>query len=196
MVTPLASAGTSRLGASNRVPTLVAGERLVPLVTTALFLDYEDVFSRAERRSVTRMTKHDAEGSVNSIERGGTTPGHCTDHRCARPSLERAASGTGRLKIVTTSAAGGSPVAVVGPRDACRACVGAVLSVRELPFFRSSRASSAADVILYWQAYPPSALTSAPVMNGQASDKRNSTALPISLGVPSLWIGWAVRNIS
>jgi hypothetical protein len=37
----------------------------------------------------------------------------------------------------------------------------------------------------YWQVYPPSALTRAPVMNAHSSDKRNSTARPISSGVPS-----------
>jgi hypothetical protein len=40
----------SQLGASNRVLTLVAELRLVPLVTTALFLEYEDVLSRPEQR--------------------------------------------------------------------------------------------------------------------------------------------------
>ena len=43
----------SRLGASNRLLELVAEERLVPLVTTALFLEYEEVLKRPEQRLAT-----------------------------------------------------------------------------------------------------------------------------------------------
>lgn len=49
----------SRLGASNRILTLVAEERLVPLVTTALFLEYEDVLNRPEQRLATHMSEDD-----------------------------------------------------------------------------------------------------------------------------------------
>jgi putative PIN family toxin of toxin-antitoxin system len=49
----------SQLGASNRVLTLVAERRLVPLVTTALFLEYEDVLNRPEQRLATGMAKED-----------------------------------------------------------------------------------------------------------------------------------------
>ena len=40
----------SRRGASNEVLRLVARKRLVPLVTIALFLEYEEVLGRAEHR--------------------------------------------------------------------------------------------------------------------------------------------------
>lgn len=49
----------SRLGASNRILILVAEERLVPLVTTALFLEYEDVLNRPEQRLATHMSEDD-----------------------------------------------------------------------------------------------------------------------------------------
>ena len=49
----------SQLGASNRVLTLVAERRLVPLVTTALFLEYEDVLNQPEQRLATGMAKED-----------------------------------------------------------------------------------------------------------------------------------------
>ena len=45
----------SRLGASNRLLELVAEERLVPLATTALFLEYEEVLKRPEQRLATGM---------------------------------------------------------------------------------------------------------------------------------------------
>lgn len=45
----------SRLGASNRLLELVAEERLVPLVTTALFLEYEEVLKLPEQRLATGM---------------------------------------------------------------------------------------------------------------------------------------------
>lgn len=49
----------SRLGASNRVFELVARERLTPMATTALFLEYEDVLSRPEHRLATGMSEED-----------------------------------------------------------------------------------------------------------------------------------------
>lgn len=52
----------SRLGASNRILTLVAERRVVPLVTTALFLEYEGVLSRPEQRLATRMSEEDIAG--------------------------------------------------------------------------------------------------------------------------------------
>ena len=52
----------SQLGASNRVLTLVAEQRIVPLVTTALFLEYEDVLSRSDQRLATGMSKEDVAG--------------------------------------------------------------------------------------------------------------------------------------
>jgi putative PIN family toxin of toxin-antitoxin system len=52
----------SRLGASNRLLALVAEGRCIPLVTTALFLEYEDVLLRAEHRLATGMSERDVAG--------------------------------------------------------------------------------------------------------------------------------------
>jgi putative PIN family toxin of toxin-antitoxin system len=57
----------SQLGASNRIFTLIAGGRLMPLVTTALFLEYEDVLNRAEQRLATGMTKEDILGFLAAL---------------------------------------------------------------------------------------------------------------------------------
>jgi putative PIN family toxin of toxin-antitoxin system len=46
----------SQLGASNRILSFVAAQRIVPLVTTALFLEYEDVLNRAEQRLATGLS--------------------------------------------------------------------------------------------------------------------------------------------
>jgi putative PIN family toxin of toxin-antitoxin system len=52
----------SRLGASNRVLFEVAEERCTPLVTTAVFLEYEAVLLRPEQRLATGMNPEDVEG--------------------------------------------------------------------------------------------------------------------------------------
>ena len=52
----------SQLGASNRVLVAVAEKRCVPLVTTALFLEYESVLLRAEQQLATGMNSVDVEG--------------------------------------------------------------------------------------------------------------------------------------
>lgn len=52
----------SRLGASNKLLTLVAGKAIVPIVSTAVFLEYEAVLSRPEQRLVTRMSEKDIAG--------------------------------------------------------------------------------------------------------------------------------------
>lgn len=52
----------SRLGASNRLLELVAQGRCVPLVTTAVFLEYEDVLLRPEHRLATGMSEVDVAG--------------------------------------------------------------------------------------------------------------------------------------
>lgn len=52
----------SRQGASNRLVECVARERLRPLVSTALFLEYEEVLQRPENRLATGMTAEDVEG--------------------------------------------------------------------------------------------------------------------------------------
>lgn len=48
----VASALRSRMGAANALLRLVAGQEITPLVTTALFLEYEDVLKRSEQRLV------------------------------------------------------------------------------------------------------------------------------------------------
>jgi putative PIN family toxin of toxin-antitoxin system len=57
----------SQLGASNRILTLVAERRLVPLVTTALFLEYEDVLNRPEQRLATGMSMEDIVGFLAAL---------------------------------------------------------------------------------------------------------------------------------
>ena len=57
----------SHLGASNRMLTLVAERRLVPLVTTALFFEYEDVLNRPEQRLATGMAKEDVVGFLAAL---------------------------------------------------------------------------------------------------------------------------------
>ncbi len=54
----------SRTGASNLLLQAVARGRLRPLVTTALFLEYEDVLLRAEQRLATGMSESDVEGAL------------------------------------------------------------------------------------------------------------------------------------
>ena len=49
----------SRRGASNALLNRVANEMIRPLVTTALFLEYEDVLLRAEQRLATGMSEAD-----------------------------------------------------------------------------------------------------------------------------------------
>lgn len=51
----------SRRGASNRLLELIGLGRLRPLVSTALFLEYEDVLQRPEQRLVTGMTLDDVD---------------------------------------------------------------------------------------------------------------------------------------
>jgi putative PIN family toxin of toxin-antitoxin system len=57
----------SQLGASNLVLTLVAARRLRPLVTTALFLEYEDFLNRAEQRLATGMSKEEVIGFLAAL---------------------------------------------------------------------------------------------------------------------------------
>ena len=52
----------SRQGASNALLVLVAEQEVKPLVTTSLFLEYEDVLLRAEHRLVTGMSEADVAG--------------------------------------------------------------------------------------------------------------------------------------
>lgn len=57
----------SRTGASNLLLRAVATGGLRPLVTTALFLEYEDVLLRAEQRLATGMTESDVEGALAAL---------------------------------------------------------------------------------------------------------------------------------
>jgi putative PIN family toxin of toxin-antitoxin system len=52
----------SRLGASNKLLELVALGKCTPLVTTAMFLEYESVLRRPEQRAVTGMRIADVNG--------------------------------------------------------------------------------------------------------------------------------------
>ena len=54
----------SRTGASNLLLQAVARGQLRPLVTTALFLEYEDVLLRPEHRIVTGMSESDVEDAL------------------------------------------------------------------------------------------------------------------------------------
>ena len=57
----------SKQGASNKLLQLVAGGRFRPLVTTALFLEYESVLLRAEHRIVTGMSEDDVQGALSAL---------------------------------------------------------------------------------------------------------------------------------
>jgi putative PIN family toxin of toxin-antitoxin system len=57
----------SQVGASNRLLALVAERQLVPLMTTALFLEYEDVLNRPEQRLATGMAKDDVLGFLAAL---------------------------------------------------------------------------------------------------------------------------------
>lgn len=58
----LVAALRSRSGASNAVLEMVARRQVVPLVTTALFIEYEDVLKRPEQRLATGL-------SIESVDR-------------------------------------------------------------------------------------------------------------------------------
>ena len=57
----------SRTGASNKILRLVARGEFRPLVTTALFLEYEDVLLRPEQRLVTGMSEADVQGALAAL---------------------------------------------------------------------------------------------------------------------------------
>lgn len=57
----------SRHGASNLLLEQVARRVLRPLVTTALFLEYEDVLLRPEHRLVTGMSEKDVERALAAL---------------------------------------------------------------------------------------------------------------------------------
>ena len=57
----------SRTGASNALLEYVARGRLRPLVSTALFLEYEEVVKRPETRLATGMTQNDVDGFLAAL---------------------------------------------------------------------------------------------------------------------------------
>ena len=57
----------SRRGGSNALLTRVAHEEIKPLVTTALFLEYEDVLLRAEQRLATGMSEAAVAGFLAAL---------------------------------------------------------------------------------------------------------------------------------
>jgi putative PIN family toxin of toxin-antitoxin system len=57
----------SQLGVSNRVLVAIAERRVRPLVTTAVFLEYEAVLRRAEQRLATGMNEADVEGFLRAL---------------------------------------------------------------------------------------------------------------------------------
>lgn len=57
----------SRRGASNGLLERVAQGLLRPLVTTALFLEYEDVLLRPEHRLVTGMSENDVDRALAAL---------------------------------------------------------------------------------------------------------------------------------
>jgi putative PIN family toxin of toxin-antitoxin system len=57
----------SRSGASNALLELVALGTLRPLVSTALFLEYEEVLQRPENRLATGMSEQDVEGFLAAL---------------------------------------------------------------------------------------------------------------------------------
>jgi putative PIN family toxin of toxin-antitoxin system len=63
----LVAALRSRRGASNELLRRVAQSSLRPLVSTALFLEYEDVLSRAEQRLATGMSEQDIESFLAAL---------------------------------------------------------------------------------------------------------------------------------
>ena len=57
----------SRTGASNALLEHVAHRRLRPLVSTALFLEYEDALKRPEIRLATGMNEEDVDGFLAAL---------------------------------------------------------------------------------------------------------------------------------
>ena len=57
----------SQPGASNLILTHIASQGVRPLVTTAVFLEYEAVLLRAEHRLATNMSEADVEGFLRAL---------------------------------------------------------------------------------------------------------------------------------
>ena len=63
----IVSAFRSRLGASNALFRMVANQRIKPLCSTTLFLEYEAVLSRAETRAITGHGLDDVQAIMNAL---------------------------------------------------------------------------------------------------------------------------------
>lgn len=63
----IVSAFRSRRGASNRVLGLVADGRVVPLVTPALFLEYEDVLKRPEQLAASGLSPLEVDAALAAL---------------------------------------------------------------------------------------------------------------------------------
>lgn len=61
------SAFRSRLGASSRLLGFVEGGRLVPLATSALFLEYEDVLKRPEQREISGLSLAEVDTALAAL---------------------------------------------------------------------------------------------------------------------------------
>ena len=61
----------SRLGASNRILEAVAHQIVSPLISTAVFLEYESVLMRAEHRLASNMSEADIEGFLRALAAAG-----------------------------------------------------------------------------------------------------------------------------
>jgi putative PIN family toxin of toxin-antitoxin system len=57
----------SQLGASSLVLVAIAKQSVRPLVTTAVFLEYEAVLLRADQRLATKMSEADVEGFLRAL---------------------------------------------------------------------------------------------------------------------------------
>ena len=63
----IVAAFRSRTGASNKILRQVASGTFRPLVTTALFLEYEDVLHRAEHRLASGMSEADVRAALAAL---------------------------------------------------------------------------------------------------------------------------------
>jgi putative PIN family toxin of toxin-antitoxin system len=57
----------SKIGASNRLLRLIAGERLIPLATPPLFLEYEEVLLRPEQRLIHGLSEDRVRDFLGSL---------------------------------------------------------------------------------------------------------------------------------
>ena len=123
----------SSLGASAQLLGLVADRVVTPLVSTPLFLEYEDVLKRAEHLQVMAMTAGDVEGFLSAFA-SASEP--VDIHYRWRPQLRDAgdemvleAAINGRAKALVThnlrdlaEAGKAFGIPVIGPAEAVKRC--------------------------------------------------------------------------